>query len=284
MGGLDPVSVRFAVLSDTHRAPGGTADGIWNNVTRLSVSARLLDAAVAEIVAAGHDQVLHLGDVSEFGDDDMISAALGAISNAGLRCWVVAGNHDVISSAGAVAKAAQSAVGFSLEADHRYLHEEIALYGPGLKSEDGGRTCRATQLPSLRAVHARLLVWSSHYPLLSQRAKLHAAGLRYPGDLINLDDVQRATRHFSGPMLVLHGHLHTGVTELDGSLLQVGVPAVVEWPHAWTDITIDIAGDAVTVRTALRSIAGQWSDGTHNTVLHAARQQWTFDGQWSASS
>jgi hypothetical protein len=153
-----------------------------------------------------------------------------------------------------------------------------------LESEDGGRTCHATQLPSLRAVHARLLVWSTHYPLISQRARLQAAGLRYPGDLINLDDVQRATGQFSGPMLVLHGHLHTGVTELDGSLLQVGVPAVVEWPHAWTDITIEIAGDTVTVLTELRLIPGEWSAGTRNTVLHAAKQQWTFDGQWSANS
>lgn len=86
--------IRFAVLSDIHLAPAGTPDGSWNNVTRKSVSADLLRAAVAEIAAAGHERVLVLGDISDDGWPGLIRAALAAIGNAGLSTWAVPGNHD----------------------------------------------------------------------------------------------------------------------------------------------------------------------------------------------
>lgn len=64
--------LRLAVLSGTHLSP----DGKWNNVTRRSASADLLQAALAEIVAAGHDRVVLLGDVSDDGTVGAIGTAL----------------------------------------------------------------------------------------------------------------------------------------------------------------------------------------------------------------
>lgn len=54
----EPVTMRLAVLSDTHLAPTGTPDGVWNNATRRSVALSLLQAAVSEIVERGHSTVL----------------------------------------------------------------------------------------------------------------------------------------------------------------------------------------------------------------------------------
>jgi hypothetical protein len=55
-------------------------------------------------------------------------------------------------------------------------------------------------------MRARLLLWASHYPVLSQRGRFRAAGLRYPGDLRNLSHVAKRIARFDGPVLVLHGH------------------------------------------------------------------------------
>jgi hypothetical protein len=274
--------MRFAVLSDTHLAPPGTPDGRWNNATRLSASRELLDAAAAEIVAAGHDRVLLLGDVSDRGTSAMIGAAVETLSAAGLAPWVVPGNHDVSSSPDALARAVEgSGLGVALRLEHLGAPGEIAVGGHDLHSDDGGGTCQATDLPDLAPVDDRLLVWASHYPVLSQESRLLAAGLRYPGDLLNLAEVRAAVGRFGGPALVLHGHLHAALVDHAGPILQISVPAVVEWPHAWTDASIEVTAATVLVRTSLVPIPGTWSSAGVNTVLDEREQRWVFGaGRW----
>jgi 3',5'-cyclic AMP phosphodiesterase CpdA len=268
------VSRSCRISTSLHRGP----DGRWNNVTRLSASGELLDAAVAEIVAAGHDQVLLLGDVSDLGAHEVISAALQRIIDPGLRLWVVPGNHDVRSSPDAFAGAVQGfAASVALREEHLGIPGgEVAMCGHGLRSDDSGRTCHATNLPDLAPVRSRLLLWASHYPVVSQQPRLRAGGLRYPGDLVNLDDVRQSMDRYHGPVLVLHGHLHTAVVGQAGPVLQIGVPAVVEWPHAWTDTSIEFTGNTVLVRTALTPIPGAWSSRDVNTVLDEREQNWVF--------
>jgi len=274
--------MRFAVLSDTHLASAGTPDGRWNNATRLSASRELLAAAVAEIVAAGHDRVFLLGDVSDRGASAMIGNAVEALSAAGLAPWVVPGNHDVRSSPDALARAVEgSATGVALSLEHLGAPGEIAVCGHDLRSDDDGATCRATDLPDLAPVRDRLLLWASHYPVLSQEPRLLAAGLRYPGDLLNLAEVRASVGTFGGPVLVLHGHLHAALVDHAGPILQIGVPAVVEWPHAWTDAAIELTDDIVRVRTTLTPIPGTWSSADVNTVLDEREQRWGFAaGRW----
>lgn len=275
--------MRFAVLSDIHLAPPGTPDGTWNNVTRLSVSGDLLAAAAADIVAAGHDRVLLLGDVSQFGDQQTIAAALRVTSGAGLRSWAVPGNHDVIKTPEVLAAAVEGVAGsHGLPGSPASGADgQIALHGPGLRSGDGGQTCQATHLPDLTKVRARLLLWASHYPALSQHSRIEGAGLRYSGDLLNRADVSSGLLRFSNPVLVLHGHLHCAIVAQAGSVLQIGVPAVVEWPHAWTDVSIDVTDMAISVRTALHPIPGSWSADGVNSVLADREQNWVHDsGRW----
>ena len=276
--------LRLAVLSDTHLSPVGTPDGKWNNVTRRSASADLLQAALAEIVAAGHDRVVLLGDVSDDGSVGAIGTALQAIAAASLQAWVVPGNHDVAQSSEALDDAAGTAAGCTpLHRGPQRLSSGVALAGAGLRSSDGGLTCHATHLPDTAPLAAPLLVWAGHYPLLSQQARLRVAGLRYPGDLTNLAETRGAAERFDGPILALHGHLHTAVTRHAGRILQIGVPAVVEWPHAWTDVTLDLTGDSQAVRAEIRPIVGEWSRCDHDTVLSGRTQAWTFnEARWRA--
>ena len=274
--------MRFAVVSDTHLAPPGTADGRWNNVTRVSASRELLDAVVAEIAAAGHDRVLLLGDISDLGVEEAIATVVETISDAGMQVWAVPGNHDVRSSQDAFADALRdSAMGVALRMEHGDSNPEVVVSGHGLRAEDVGGRFVATDLPDLAPVQAQLLVWATHFPVLSQETRLLAEGLRYPGDLLNLADVQSSVSRFHGPALVLHGHLHAAVVAQAGQILQIGVPAVVEWPHAWTDASIEFTTDTVTVQTTLIPIPGAWSNRDVNTVLAEPEQCWVFEtGRW----
>jgi Icc-related predicted phosphoesterase len=282
---MTPPLARFAVLSDIHLSAAGTDDGMWNNVTCRSVSAELLGAAVADIASSGLSQVILLGDVSDDGEPGMIAAALKTITGAGMHVWAVPGNHDASQSPDALAAAAAGQPGVTVLGErHRDLSPDVVVVGHGLRSDDGGLSCEAVGVPDPAGSQARLLLWASHYPVLSQQDRFRAAGLRYPGDLSNLSHVAERVRRFDGPVLVLHGHLHAAAVGHAGPVLQIGVPAAVEWPNAWTDVTIQVTGDVVTVSTALHRIPGSWPGPVTVISLAEPVQAWTYAaGQWALS-
>ncbi len=247
---------------------------------------QLLQAALAEIVQAGHRRILLLGDISDDGTPEMIGAALSAIASARLECWAVPGNHDAARDSRALDLAAEQ-IGGCQVVHHEPLRlgDRVTVAGPGLRSDDGGQTCEATSLPDVSVAASQILLWAGHYPLLSQEGTLLAAGLRYPGDLINLRQARGTAEQHAGPILVLHGHLHTAVTQREGRILQLGFPALVEWPHAWTDLRIETSPGATTVRTAIRPVAGNWSHCGRNTLLAAPAQTWQLNAEgWSPVS
>lgn len=280
-----PRSARFAVLSDTHLAPAGTPDGAWNNPMRLSASRDLLRAAVGDIAAAGLSDVLLLGDVCDRGDRDMIAAALGEVASAGLHAWAVPGNHDVSVSPDALTQAAERGA-HSTVISQGYLAADsgIALCGHRLHSDDRGQTCEAIDVPDPAGSRASLLLWASHYPVLSQQGRFRAAGLRYPGDLRNLSYVAGRIARFHGPVLILHGHLHAAAVKHAGPALQIGVPAAVEWPHAWTAVTIQSTPTTAAVHAAIKPIPGPWPAPTAPTTLASSKQEWAYTaGRWIRS-
>lgn len=267
-----------AIVSDTHLAPPGAADGRWNNVTRKSIGADLLEALVSSLRASGQHRVLLLGDVSDTGEPQWAEQVLRVLSRASISCWVVPGNHDVAVEARVVAHAATAVPRqHAIEGTVTDLGAGLLLAGHGIESDDGGDTCRAVRVPGTfgaSGTEPRLLLWASHHPLFSERSRLAGAGLRYSGDLENRADVEAAALGFGGPILALHGHLHTWVTSVHGRVLQLGVPAVVEWPHAWTDLQVEADGERLTVRAAVRTLPGAWSACDVDTMLDPAEQSW----------
>ncbi len=277
-----PMTVRLAVLSDTHLATPGTPDDVWNNVIRRSVALPLLRAAVNDVVERRHTTVLVLGDISDDGSPELISNALSVIADAGLAAWVLPGNHDAAVRPDAVEAAVRSVAACTVL--YRSAQRPvpcIAVTGVGLESGDSGQTCTAVDLPDVTGTAQELLLWIGHYPLLSQAGRLRAAGLRYPGDLLNLAQVREAALRFPGPILVLHGHLHTTVTRRSKRVLQLGCPAIVEWPHAWTDLTVRVDSGRVRLQATTRAVPGEWSHRQRNTQLVDPHQSWRFDsGHW----
>jgi hypothetical protein len=284
-----PSLTRFAVISDTHLAAPRTPDGMWNNVTCLSASHDLLRAAVTDIASAGISQVMLLGDVSDQGDYDMIAAAIRAVTSAGMEAWAVPGNHDVSVAPDALMEAVRRSPGSTLISEERPGGwPGIAVCGHLLRSDDGGQTCEAITVPDPAGIRARLLLYASHYPVISQHGRLRVAGLRYPGDLRNLSHVAERVARFEGPVLVLHGHLHAVAVKHAGPALQIGVPAAVEWPHAWTAVALKVTPSAVTVRTTLSGPGS--STWPSSSTLAAISRRWCRSARrnctanWTANS
>jgi hypothetical protein len=151
----------------------------------------------------------------------------------------------------------------------------VAACGVRLTSDDGGRTCRTLSLPAALAPDPPLLLVASHFPVLSQKPRLYARGLRYPGDLLDRRELHRELAARPGPTVVLHGHLHTAVDLVHANLLQIGFGALVEWPHAWALVEIDAAGPAVAVtRHSLCAAPPPVVD----TVLAPSSASWRHDG------
>jgi hypothetical protein len=59
-------------------------------------------------------------------------------------------------------------------------------------------------------------------------------------------------------------------------VLQIGVPAVVEWPHAWTAVTLQATADVLTVQTMLKLIPGHWPAQVTDTKLAEPSQSWSY--------
>lgn len=67
-------------------------------------------------------------------------------------------------------------------------------------------------------------------------------------------------------------------------MLQLGFPALVEWPHAWTDLCIETSPGHTAVHAAIRPVAGDWSRCGRNTLLASTDQAWVLDGEgWRAA-
>jgi 3',5'-cyclic AMP phosphodiesterase CpdA len=269
----------LAVVSDIHAAGPLTRDAVWNNALLYARSLELLDRAIAQIRSAGLTSVLVLGDISQHGDIEYVDRALRAFAAAGLEVWAVAGNHDVAWNADTVDLAADDVPGVTvLQPTFDHIVAGTRAGGQPLSSADGGQLCTATAVPDPGPATAGLLLWATHYPVLSRAAAVGDAGLRYPGDLLNLADVQGPLVARTAPVLVLHGHLHVATVTTQGTLLQLGVPALVEWPHAWTTVTI---GDDGSVGSELHPVAPE-VERTVDTMLAAPVQSWRWDsGTWS---
>jgi calcineurin-like phosphoesterase family protein len=270
--------LRLAVLTDCHVSPPGTPDGSWNNPVRLSAATELLSSAMRDISAVGVDGVIALGDITQNGDAVSAESALTALAAGGPPVYLVPGNHDVAEDVNMLDAVAQRHSGITfLPSGATSLGEEVAISGVGLSSGDGGGTCSAANLPEAVSDDRALQIWATHYPALSVKSQLHRHGLRYPGDLVNRRQFQRAVQSRCRPTLVLSGHVHAACTLTYLSTLQVSFPALVEWPHAWTLLTVTWTGPHLGVR-AERHAFGESVPPLVNTLFTPALTSWVYDG------
>jgi hypothetical protein len=201
----------------------------------------------------------------------------------GVPVWAVPGNHDVAVDCDRVLAAADGTDGVTaLDPRPRALAPGVDVCGVRIASDDGGSTARAVRLPEALPDDDPLLVLATHYPVLSVKPRLHARGLRYPGDLVNRREVERLVSARTAPTVVLHGHVHAAVTVTSGALLQIGCAALVEWPHGWTLVEVDTGAAGVAVRRRRLSRA---APPVTDTTLAPSEADWRYAaGAWVAGA
>jgi hypothetical protein len=265
--------VRIGILSDLHceLEPAGSR---WINPYASERLDAMVDDALAWFRDADADLIVVLGDLVQFPlprDLGHVFARLAAGASAPLA--VVNGNHDLRLGDEFAARARSH--GISL------LSEQPLAYGGvdirGVEVESGAKPPQYRGRADAWAAGAALDVVASHFPLLSQAERVAAAGLPYPGDLVNRGELEARIAAAPAPTLVLSGHIHARCTAAAGSLLQFTVGALIEPPFDATIVEVD--GEGSRVRRTARRLG---AIATIDPVFAPEEEAWEWDGRWQA--
>ncbi|TDE26651.1 metallophosphoesterase [Actinomadura sp. 6K520] len=278
-------ALRLAVITDSHLCPPATPPGFWNHELPLPESWTLWDEAMRVIADSAVDAIVLLGDVTNFAEPDVMVRALRRLTDFGKPVMAVAGNHDVAPHENALSQAARTlghpllAVPPFARAVHGFTFAgvPIAATGTGYRVDDAD--CSVPDgLPS-----GAPLILLSHFPLIDRRAAILDQGLRFPGGLDGAVQVTEALRKRRAPSVVLHGHLHWQDATQDGRVLQLGMPALIEWPHAVSVVTMYDDGPGLRIERRTRRVAAP--SGTAAGRFSLNDDRWTVrEGRWISAS
>lgn len=269
-------SIRIAVIADIHAARAGSPPTAWHDRFEPAKGVALAGAAVTELAGRDFDVAFVLGDIANNGDDASLDAALVPISELGAATWIVAGNHDLRASAGALARAVERAEG--------------PLQIPGLAGVEVGDGFIVAGLSFEGAcddlVHLvttpEPLAWSnepvlllSHYPIISRVNEAAAEGWKYAGDAQGLAGLANLLGARSALTIAFHGHLHLADAVARGSFLQLGFPALVENGHHIA--LVEISHDKKSTRVTITPVATS-GDTRPAASVGTPATRWTFTG------
>lgn len=273
--------MRLGIVTDVHLNPAGTADLAWHNPYHLADAADRFATALQHCAEAYVDAIAVLGDLAHFGDLPSLLDGVRIAAASGQPVVLVPGNHDVTERSTALADAIAyiNTVNVQLATAEGIMVGGIRLAGV---SELVGTTwwdARATVLPAATSWDDGLMVWLTHFPMLSLATHTQHAGLKYPGDLANLPDVVTPLLQRSGPTVVLHGHTHVRAVAINTTVLQLGCAALIEPPFEVTVLEI--------VRAATHWLVHRYSSSVATVppvplpLLAPALGAWRFaDGEW----
>jgi Calcineurin-like phosphoesterase len=227
--------VRIGVLSDLHceLEPAGSR---WINVFEPEHLDRRADTALEWFSEARVDLILLLGDVVQFPNPSDLAHVLARLAAAEVAPMAtVNGNHDLRLGEVFAESAREHGI--------RLLHEEpLELAGVAVTGVAVGRGPAPPQyvgeIVGLGSA-ADFVVVASHFPVLSEAARVSGAGLPYAGDLVNRAELEGELRSDPRPKVVLSGHIHARCSSHDVPLLQFMVGALIEPPFDATIVDID---------------------------------------------
>ncbi len=278
--------MRIGLISDIHIAPAGTPPERWHNDYRFPDADARLARALRRCLERGAEAIALLGDLAHLGDDESLDAALARAARSGCPIWVAAGNHDAVLHDTALAAAVAR-----LAAPHvRMATESGALIAPGIRvaglsiSADGLDSVHAPAPPAIAAWEEDLVLWLTHYPMLSLVEATSAAGLRYAGDLENRAEVAEPIAARAAPTVAVHGHLHVRHASSRDSLLQISCAALIEPPFELTIVDVEPGDRQHVVRVRHEPVEAAGA-AMSLPVLFPDNGAWSFsDGAWTAIS
>jgi predicted phosphodiesterase len=271
--------VKLGLVTDLHVAPLPHAPARWHNDYDFDGACRRVESALSALAGEGVDAVAVLGDLTNAGDDDSLDTVIGILSASGLRTLVVPGNHDCEVAADALSRAVGRADGLvqTLGPSPQQV-AGLPVAGVSLSRPPAGRGFGAAALPELDGGPALVV---SHFPVLSRRDRVKGAGYKYAGDLVGLEDL---TGHLAGepaPVIAVSGHLHVRDAVVQGGVLQILVPAMIEPPYECG--VLEVGGDPLTV--TYRAIAVEPTPpGLDVPLLSPAEGRWVLGpGGWAGA-
>lgn len=267
--------MRLGVVSDIHwNVDTAAPPQAWHNPHEPEALDRRLGEALALFIGAEAGAVVLLGDLSDRGDEASLDCVLARTARWERPVCVVGGNHD-LDRAGLARVAA--AHGAALLDGETVEQEGALLTGIGVEPTGSGaprfRSLAAPVLPT-----SGLAVVASHYPLLSEAARLADAGLPYPGDLVDRDGLALFLAEAGDPVVVLSGHAHARCTQTRGPLLQLSFGALIEPPF-------DCAVVRLEETRVTRSSHRLGPIAAFEPVFAPAEESWLWTGEaWRAES
>jgi hypothetical protein len=260
---LSPTAARIGVISDVHVTPDIDRIGRWNELIHYDRALPRLARALQWFGDEDVDAVFLLGDLTEDGDEASLHQALDQVREClDAPAYVLAGNHD-----GAV---------LDQLTQHVDSRPPLALVNDGIVRGVPFGTAHVTWHGGLRFtadVHAPdtddLLVIATHFPLISRERAIQARGLRYAGDLEDVERHTRALTKRTSPTVVLSAHLHVDDVHAEQRTLQLVNPPVVEGEGGASLVTVEPMG---TVRREVRALDVE--KRSEHTYRYA-------DGRWS---
>lgn len=270
--------MRLGVVTDVHLAPLPHARGRWHNDFDFAGAGRRLRRGLEMLSERKADAIIALGDLTESGDPDSLDEGLRLLRQTGLPTLVVPGNHDCAQSPDALADAVvRSGGGVAVAGASGDRVNGLTMAGVSLTRPPRGRGFVVRDLPRL----ADGLVLLSHYPVLSRRGPVTAAGYKYSGDVLNRDWLADHVQEDSAAVVAISGHLHVRDAVPHGRLLQLVLPAMIEPPYACG--LIELGGRPLSV--SYESIAiDPTPNGLDVPLFIPERASWVLgeDG-WSAA-
>jgi predicted phosphodiesterase len=221
--------VRLGVISDVHLSLDVGDVSRWHGELDLAGSQRRLEGALERLRGEDVDLVLVTGDLTNHGDTPSLTRVIETLERVPLPVVVLPGNHDCAHAgalAAAIAERPARNVRLVSQAGSA-LAPGIRLAGRGDQPADGSF---ATGADHIAVWGDDLVVWATHFPVLSLARACAEAGLKYAGDADDVAAAGAALGARLGPTIVLAGHLHVRHAETHGSLLQLTAAALVEAP------------------------------------------------------
>ena len=271
--------LRLGVLTDLHLAPLPQPRRGWHNAYDYEGSLPRLHRALEAFAGAAVDLVAILGDLTEHGDPETISSAVGDLARRSpAPVLVVPGNHDLHVGGSDLADAAASSGGRVRQAG--WAPVEVAgidVFGVAATRRDRGAYLAAP--PAAAAGGSGPAVVLSHFPVLDLEDELRGRGFKYSGNLADRAGLAAFLADLGRPLVVLGGHLHVRRALAEGAILQLMFPAQIEPPHEHAIVDV---GGGPEPQAAYRTVPvdGSW-DGLELPLFSPAEATWAYRaGVW----
>jgi predicted phosphodiesterase len=278
--------MRLGLVSDVHwmSEPPVSSSGWHGAGAEFRGVLDRLAQALAFFAGEQVDVIALAGDLSHHGEEDSIIAVLRCCAYVGVPVLAVSGNHDVAGDEQRFARAHWRADprDVALATTGGEIHGGVRVAGVQVGDTEGWFAARLRSVPDTIEWGDEPVVLIGHYPVLSLAADVSAAGLPYPGDLVDRQILANRLLARAAPTVAVGGHVHARASRSEDSVLQVTCGALVEAPYecAIVEIIPEPTGSLFVRRRSRRLLPAATGS---EPVFTPDIEEWRYspNGEWA---